>query len=80
MVLHERDRAEHVLRMLQDAIVAADPARVGGGTLTMREVLAQAEVPLERMFDTEPELYADLAACRTFPLRAAKIGAPLQTA
>jgi len=62
VAIRERDRAEHAIRLLQDAVVAADPARVGGETLTMRDVLARAETPLERLFDEQPGLYADLAA------------------
>ena len=62
VAIRERDHAEHVIRILQDAIVAADPAQVAGETLTMREVLAQARIPLDKVFDSQPALYAVLAA------------------
>ena len=60
--LIERDRAHQAVSLLQEAFVAADPARVMGGEVTARQILDSARLPLEEIYDSQPELYASLAS------------------
>lgn len=61
-VVQERDRAQQVVALLQDAFVSADPTRVSGGSVTAQQVLQAARPRIEALFDTRPDLYATLAA------------------
>lgn len=58
----ERDKANHAVALLREAFVAADPARIGGGQVTAREILLSARPPLEDLRDRQPELYVRLSS------------------
>jgi hypothetical protein len=58
----ERDRAREALGILNDAFVAADPARASGGDTSIRAVLDAASLRIARLAPTQPELVAELAA------------------
>ncbi len=57
----ERDRAQEVALLLQNAFVAADPAQVAGEDISLRHVLASARPRMEALRGTRPDLYSALA-------------------
>ncbi|MEZ5484064.1 MAG: serine/threonine-protein kinase [Lysobacteraceae bacterium] len=62
VAIDERDRSREVVALLRDAFTSADPARVSGGDMRARDVLAAARPRIEAWRESRPELYASLAA------------------
>ncbi|MBL8296765.1 MAG: protein kinase [Rhodanobacteraceae bacterium] len=60
-ITHERDRAQRAVGLLKNAFAAANPTGITGANVTAREVLEAARPALEATFDTQPDVYADLA-------------------
>ncbi|MCB1607803.1 MAG: protein kinase [Xanthomonadales bacterium] len=60
--IRERDRAQQALAILREAFISADPARVAGEEVTVKEVLSAAIPALEKQYLSEPDLYASLAS------------------
>ncbi|MBX3724569.1 MAG: serine/threonine protein kinase [Xanthomonadales bacterium] len=57
----ERDRAEAVVEVLRGAFLAADPARVAGADMRVRQVLDAALPRLEAVAESQPALFVKLA-------------------
>ncbi|MCQ4166832.1 serine/threonine-protein kinase [Tahibacter harae] len=60
-ITHERDRAQRAVGLLKNAFAAANPTQVAGANVTARAVLEAARPSLETTFDTQPDVYAELA-------------------
>ncbi|UXI69823.1 serine/threonine-protein kinase [Tahibacter amnicola] len=60
-IAHERDRAQRAVGLLKEAFAAANPMQVGGAQVTATDVLEAARPQLESTFDSQPDVYADLA-------------------
>jgi serine/threonine-protein kinase len=58
----ERDRAQYALDFMKDAFTAANPARMGGADVSARQILEAQSARMEEIVDTQPALYASLAA------------------
>jgi len=58
----ERDRTQHAVLLLQEAIISADPSRVAGGDVTARQIMQSTRPLLDQLFDSQPLLFASLAA------------------
>lgn len=61
VAIRERDRAREALQILREALLSADPARVAGEDVRVREVLETALPVLEQSFEQQPDLYATVA-------------------
>lgn len=60
-ITHERDRAQRAVGLLKNAFAAANPTGITGANVTARTVLEAARPSLEATFDTQPDVYAELA-------------------
>jgi serine/threonine protein kinase/tetratricopeptide (TPR) repeat protein len=60
-ITHERDRAQRAVGLLKNAFAAANPTGVTGANVTALDVLEAARPALEATFETQPDVYADLA-------------------
>lgn len=60
-ITHERDRAQRAVGLLKNAFAAANPTGITGANVTARTVLEAARPSLETTFDTQPDVYAELA-------------------
>jgi tetratricopeptide (TPR) repeat protein len=60
-ITHERDRAQRAVGLLKNAFAAANPTGITGANVTALDVLEAARPALEATFDTQPDVYADLA-------------------
>lgn len=58
----ERDRAQQVVALLQESFIAADPARVAGSSVSVRDVLQSARPRIDVMASSQPEVFVALAA------------------
>lgn len=61
-ITHERDRAQRAVGLLKNAFTAANPTEVTGANVTARAVLEAARPSLEATFESQPDVYADLAS------------------
>lgn len=59
--LLERDRATQVADLLLESFTAADPSRVAGADVTIRQVLASARPRLDALESSQRDLFATLA-------------------
>ena len=60
-ITHERDRAQRAVGLLKNAFAAANPTEVAGANVTARAVLEAARPSLEATFESQPDVYAELA-------------------
>ncbi|WP_313915602.1 serine/threonine-protein kinase [Tahibacter sp.] len=60
-ITNERDRAQRAVGLLKNAFTAANPTEVSGANVTARAVLEAARPSLEATFESQPDVYADLA-------------------
>lgn len=58
----ERDRAQQVIALLQESFVAADPARVAGSSVSVRDVLQSARPRIDAMASSQPDVFVALAS------------------
>ena len=58
----ERDRALQVVEILESAFRNADPSESSGDTVTARQILDAAAIRLNELQDTQPQVFARLAA------------------
>lgn len=61
-ITHERDRAQRAVGLLKNAFTAANPTEVAGANVTARAVLEAARPSLEATFESQPDVYAELAS------------------
>jgi eukaryotic-like serine/threonine-protein kinase len=61
VITHERDRAQRAVDLLKNAFEAANPTQIAGANVTARAVLEAARPSMEATFDTQPDVYAELA-------------------
>jgi eukaryotic-like serine/threonine-protein kinase len=61
-VTHERDRAQQLVTLLKESFIGADPARFAGDSVRLGDVLDLARPRIESLHDSQPAVYASLAA------------------